>query len=527
MTKDIELLVYNRFNDRGSISSVLSDVIEIDADAVSIGGKLLGWRWKCGGEEAPVVVYYDGELLELAFAGGTFSIRAGGPEVELLAVNREENIHVHESLIVTVRQKHLCTVHRLPSWSEMFRKGSFNALVLGALPQAANDTIARLWYIRTLSVYNSLFLLLPETVAALEREAEHEAPYALFALGRYHLCTQKDPDSTARAVNCFEKAWESGLIEAAVALAMSYDSGDIGMVDRLKAKTLLETAMKEDCEYAAKYQIYKMIYGVKGSRQALPEAMRICKSLIDNQKKDLGEDNVNPIWHYYLGIAKRMSEGCTHGAEDIRAAAEAGLIMAWSDLAIALSHDDDENMIDKAAFLSTIRRGAASRDDLCMYFLAMAKVEDFDDMSEYRQALASRQLLIDLEGAYNGGSSEAAETLGDIYYSGQYGCPQDDEKAFSYYAKGALFCNTSCYEKMFDMIRDHYIDKPQEFRDMLALYGTRAGSRRLLSETVIAYTYGRLTEYAAEIEQLYEPVFDDEEYDEDFPDDDGRFDAYS
>ena len=167
----------------------------------------------------------------------------------------------------------------------MFRKGSFNALVLGALPQAANDTIARLWYMRTLSVYNSLFLLLPETVAVLERGSEHEDPYALFALGRYHLCTQKDPDSTARAVNCFEKAWESGLIEAAVALAMSYDSGDIGMVDRLKAKTLLETALKEDCEYAAKYQIHKMIYGVKGSRQALPEAMRICTSLIDKQKK--------------------------------------------------------------------------------------------------------------------------------------------------------------------------------------------------------------------------------------------------
>ena len=240
MTKDIELLVYNRFNDRGSISSV----------------------------------------------------------------------------------------NRLPSWSEMFRKGSFNALVLGALPQAANDTIARLWYMRTLSVYNSLFLLLPETVAVLERGSEHEDPYALFALGRYHLCTQKDPDSTARAVNCFEKAWASGLIEAAVALAMSYDSGDIGMVDRLKAKTLLETALKEDCEYAAKYQIHKMIYGVKGSRQALPEAMRICTSLIDKQKKDLGEDNVNPILHYYLGIAKRMSEGCTHGAEEIRTAAEAGLMMA-------------------------------------------------------------------------------------------------------------------------------------------------------------------------------------------------------
>ena len=83
------------------------------------------------------------------------------------------------------------------------------------------------------------------------------------------------------------------------------------------------------------------------------------------------------------------------------------------------------------------------------------------------------------------------------------------------------------------MVHDHYIDAEQDFIDMLALNGARLGSEKLLNETVIRYMYGRMTEFAAEIEQYYEPVFDandksDSETDSsgDIPDDDGRFDAY-
>ena len=91
---------------------------------------------------------------------------------------------------------------------------------------------------------------------------------------------------------------------------------------------------------------------------------------------------------------------------------------------------------------------------------------------------------------------------------------------------------------MFAMIHDHYIDAELSFVDNLALNGARLGSKKLLAETVMAYSHGHLTEYAAEIEKYYCPVFDsddftlDDTYDDDDetpepPDDDGRFDAWA
>ena len=93
------------------------------------------------------------------------------------------------------------------------------------------------------------------------------------------------------------------------------------------------------------------------------------------------------------------------------------------------------------------------------------------------------------------------------------------------------------FEKMFAMVHDHYIDAEQSFCDHLAINGARLGSKKLLAETVMAYTHGRLTEYAAEIEQYYCPVFDSDDFtiDDDNngdetpepTDDDGRFDAWA
>ena len=60
---------------------------------------------------------------------------------------------------------------------------------------------------------------------------------------------------------------------------------------------------------------------------------------------------------------------------------------------------------------------------------------------------------------------------------------------------------------------------------MLALKGARLGSRHLLDQTVIIHTQGRLEEFAEEIENYYDPIFDDES--DDTPDDDGRFDAWA
>ena len=77
----------------------------------------------------------------------------------------------------------------------------------------------------------------------------------------------------------------------------------------------------------------------------------------------------------------------------------------------------------------------------------------------------------------------------------------------------------------------------QYFRDICALKGARHGSEAMLSEAVEAYRQGRLTAFAPEIEQYYLPLSDgqvaqeepdetDIPYDEEYPDDDGRYDAY-
>ena len=82
-------------------------------------------------------------------------------------------------------------------------------------------------------------------------------------------------------------------------------------------------------------------------------------------------------------------------------------------------------------------------------------------------------------------------------------------------------------KKMYDMVRCHDKDMLFTEHDLLALKGTRLGSRKLLNETVIAHTMGRLEEHAAEIEQYYDPIFDNEEEEEEKADDaDGKFDAW-
>lgn len=529
MSKEMQLVVYSRFNDKGTVTSVKSEVIEIDADRLELEEKLPSWKWKCHDELPPMVKYYDGELLELDFNGKIFKVRVGDGNVELLVADCSDNLYIHESRVIALRMEKLAIPKSLPSWSEMYKKSSFNALVFNALPHLNEITDAKKWFLRTCSVMGNMFLLQPVVVNAIKESAESGNPCSLFAYGRYHLCTQPDVNSTDIAIKCFIKACSKGLAEAAVALSMAWDYGETGMVDREKSKVLLTEALNKGCEYAGEYQIRKMVYGLCGARKDPEKAIGICEKLIAEQMLESGKSEVNPLWFYYLGTAKQMLYGWSHGADELQTAACAGVIMAYGDLAIAVSYDDNENLVDKSAYKAAIIQGTVKRDHFCSYLLAIAKVEDFNNMSVFNQTIASKQLIIDLEKAYKLGSNSAAEEIGDIYFYGKYGIEEDNEKAFEYYAKGALYNSPSCCEKMFDMIHDHYIDKQQEFTDMIALKGARLGSEKLLNETVMAYTYGRLTEFASEIEQIYIPVFDkenDDDYNDDTVDDDGRFDAY-
>ena len=119
---------------------------------------------------------------------------------------------------------------------------------------------------------------------------------------------------------------------------------------------------------------------------------------------------------------------------------------------------------------------------------------------------------------------------------------KDKEKAFTCYANGAIHDSRECIESMWKMMHFHDIDRPLDYIDEIALRGARNGSKHLLAEVVIAKQEGRLQKYAEEIEKHYEPIFDSPDFkldenwntaaedyddDDDFEEDDGRYDAWA
>ncbi len=532
MDKLCSILVYRVFNDRNSTTRNLEEVIDVDADTIKVASPFPGWRWSA---DAPVVDYYDGEHLELSYLGKHFEVRAGDDPVEVIDVQLPDNVYVVESKSFCI---HLAEIHKpadYPSWNEMRSHGSLSALVLRALPIISANSgdgaaVAARQFLRIFTAPDNLFLLNGEAVRFIEEYAAAGNKYALYALGRYHQCTQIDKDSHRLAQKYAIEAYGKGLAEAGVQLSQMYRNGDMDVVDRAKSDCLLGEALNKKCDYAAEVYLNRLIFGLFGVEANPQKALQLVDGIIAGDIALCGEGNENPMWYYCRGCAKQQISGLSSAKEDYRKAADMGVIYAWADVAISNSYNDDFELIDKAAFLRSVKYGAKKRDCLCRCLYALAKVEDYENMSEYKQAIERKNLIVNLEAASSLGPFPAAEELGDIYYYGKYGVEEDDQKAWEWYSKGALMHSVTCYEKMFDMVHDHYIDADPDFVDMVVISGARLGSEKLLNETVMRYTYGRLTEFAAEIEQYYVPVFDAEEGHSDAedagPDDDGRFDAY-
>ncbi len=503
----ISLKVFSVFNDRGSIISNLTEEIEIDANDIRTGDVLPGWKWSCPDDPPPRVDYYDGETIDVFFEGKMFTARVGGKPLTLLEADCPGNMYVRESRRIALSLNEMAVASILPRWSEMFSHESFNALAVNAYLALRTDSSAARWFTRVFSVVQNLFLLLPETVGLLESGAEAGEPYALFALGRYHLLTMPTENSQALAMECFEKSWAKGLPEAAAALGRAYDWGDIGIVDRLRARAFLQDAIDIGCEFVSDYMLRKTLHGLHGTPEDPAKALRLCDELIAYDRENYGDDEVNPAWHFWRGACLQKIDGFTHGYEEFRKAAERGFVPAWLNLAVTVSHDDDGELIGRQAYLKALRTGVEHHNSDCAYFLALSKMDDFDNMHKYMQLIALGEYAEDMGAALKMGSYDAALALGDMYAYGEYGAEKDMDKAYHYYLRGAELGNETCFEQMFEMFRCNIFEASQGTVDQIAIHGARLGSEKLLGETVKAYLAGRLTECASEIEQYYIPLF--------------------
>jgi hypothetical protein len=168
--------------------------------------------------------------------------------------------------------------------------------------------------------------------------------------------------------------------------------------------------------------------------------------------------------------------------------------------------DSSGSIVDYDRYIDILNRGvdAANGQSLTLWVLENVTLyEQWEDKAEFRE-----NIITDLNCALNWGDSYAAYNLGNIYLEGSYDIPQDAQCAWEYFTKGAILGSDFCYEAMYDMLADGIVEVSDSFKEMVALNGTRCGSRRLRTETVKIYKSGGLTAFAPEIEQYYLPLYE-------------------
>ena len=425
-----------------------------------------------------------------------------------------------------------------PRYNELFESAKFDELVHDVLTfspimsQKAAKYFLRVFYLRS-----TVFMVSDESIALIKQAADAGNRYAQFAYGRYHVLKEVEENSGTIALQYFQMAQEQGLYDATAAISQAWDYGDMGMVDRSKSQQLLLDALEHESDFAAVIQMKHLLFGYHGSTPQTQLALEIARGLRDRDAK-LGTPS--GIWLFYYAIALNDLGKKDDARHYFAHAARMGVIDAWYDLALSECEFDDEgNLIDAEPFKKALNEGISHHSSDCLTMLASINYDEYPKLSnEQRTYELATEIISMFEKSYSWSDACEALMLGNIFYYGDVAQEENNNTAFSWYAKAALWDNAEAYEKMFAMIHDHYIDAELSFVDNLALNGARLGSKKLLAETVMAYTHGRLTEFAAEIEQYYCPIFDSDDFtiddtsndDNDTPeppDDDGRFDAWA
>ena len=98
--------------------------------------------------------------------------------------------------------------------------------------------------------------------------------------------------------------------------------------------------------------------------------------------------------------------------------------------------------------------------------------------------------------------------------------------AWAYYARLAILGGYEGYEKLYSMMKSRQVEKSDELKYSCAINAVRYGCKEMIPEVIKLYKRGELDAYAKEIEKYYMPIYLNMP-DDDYPDDDGRFDGYA
>ena len=458
--------------------------------------------------KAYVTVYDDNHLLFCDTYGHVFVLAPG-----------EEHYYDDMSLGPENKERHIFSLRIAPDYCRLMENGGYNEIIENALADGGpKSEAARIYFLRVFYTRHCIFKLSAQSLDLIERAANNGNSYAQFAYGRYHIVVKPYEDSATISIDYFKKAQAGGVADATASLAEAWRYGDAGTVNHEQFDQLLEEALAQNSEYAANLKFRKLCFGSVVFKKDPDAAHKLAYAWLHG---DTNHKYHFSLWLYNRALALEEL-GRKEDADDFYThAVNSGEVQAWFNLALIKGKlDDNCHPTDMETYLSTLWEGAKHGDVDCRTLLAWQALLDFDNLEDYEKAEeVAKELFDELKACANLGSKVAAELVGDIYYNGYCLQPENNEEAWAWYTKAANWDWFTAYEKMYDMVRCHDKDMLFTEHDLLALKGTRLGSRKLLNETVIAHTMGRLEEYAAEIEQYYDPIFDKEEEEEEKADD--------
>lgn len=362
--------------------------------------------------------------------------------------------------------------------------------------------------------------------------AEAGDPVACYKYAQIHLAWHLTDNYIKDARELFEKALAGGVEDANVALALMYLNGEIEPYDPAEGHRLLEKSLENKNEYAAYIHLKNIIFGNNGYKKDLKKADDVLNALL--------AEGDNPYWYYLKGDVLFNAGKIEESEQWYAKAAEAGIVRAYGDLALARGLDDNNEIRNWNGYVDTLMEGADKGDVFSLYCLALNSCAEYDqtdpDDSETRDELRD-VILQTLETCSHSYLNLAFKLLGDIYREGLYGFEVNKIKAWENYVEGSIINDASCFEMMYEMLSCNEIElgktNKEDAMDLCAINGARLHDKKLLVAAVESYKRGRLTQFAREMEMYhlpaYEAIPDDEPLDEEEygPDDDGRYDAWA
>ena len=344
------------------------------------------------------------------------------------------------------------------SYLELLYTGQYDELVNQALPLVKTDKYAERAFLRLFLSWENIFLL-DEAMAIdlLIEEAEKGNPYAQYGYARWQSIVRGGESAISIAYDYMQAAADQGLPDAIAALAITYEYGDMGIVDWKKEDKMLQQAFDMGSELAAVYRLQDYCFG-RHFQLAQPHmAVELADRLI--AKDQAAGIEPNGYWFYYRACANEPRIGRLYTIDDYRQALDLGVLKAYTDLIIAYGYGEtNDTLVETKDFSSLLREGM---DRLCAgaFFMdaarEMHRYEALNKLYQHDEGIQRRQVRYSvlteshelihsrLSQAAQLGDTAAWEQLGDCYYDGSCGFEQSYEKAFTCYSNGAIHAGGS------------------------------------------------------------------------------------